>query len=281
MFDPNTGRPIFAVEERPVPASDTPDEVTFPTQPFPVLPAPYDRQGFQEEDLNDMTPSILAKAKEIASKYRFSELYTPPSLYQHPADGSLGTLHLPSSTGGSNWEGAAYDPETGLLYVASRTATSVLSLVNEPEASSIKYIQGGARTPTIDGLPLVKPPYGRITAIDLVSGEHAWQIVNGDTPEEIKNHPLLKDIDLPPTGKPTRSGMVLTKSLLFFGEGPGGSPLLHAVDKATGETVAEIELPASVTGLPITYMHEGRQFIVMTVSDFRNPARLVALALPE
>ncbi len=281
MFDPNTGRPIFAVEERPVPASDTPDEVTFPTQPFPVLPAPYDRQGFQEEDLNDMTPSILAKAKEIASKYRFSELYTPPSLYQHPADGSLGTLHLPSSTGGSNWEGAAYDPETGLLYVASRTATSVLSLVNEPEASSIKYIQGGARTPTIDGLPLVKPPYGRITAIDLVSGEHAWQRVNGDTPEEIKNHPLLKDVDLPPTGKPTRSGMVLTKSLLFFGEGPGGSPLLHAVDKATGETVAEIELPASVTGLPITYMHEGRQFIVMTVSDFRNPARLVALALPE
>lgn len=281
MFDPNTGRPIFAVEERPVPASDTPDEVTFPTQPFPVLPAPYDRQGFQEEDLNDMTPTILAKAKEIASKYRFSELYTPPSLYQHPADGSLGTLHLPSSTGGSNWEGAAYDPETGLLYVASRTATSVLSLVNEPEASSIKYIQGGARTPTIDGLPLVKPPYGRITAIDLVSGEHAWQRVNGDTPEEIKNHPLLKDVDLPPTGKPTRSGMVLTKSLLFFGEGPGGSPLLHAVDKATGETVAEIELPASVTGLPITYMHEGRQFIVMTVSDFRNPARLVALALPE
>jgi glucose dehydrogenase len=281
MFDPNTGRPIFAVEERPVPASDTPDEVTFPTQPFPVLPAPYDRQGFQEEDLNDMTPTILAKAKEIASKYRFSELYTPPSLYQHPADGSLGTLHLPSSTGGSNWEGAAYDPETGLLYVASRTATSVLSLVNEPEASSIKYIQGGARTPTIDGLPLVKPPYGRITAIDLVSGEHAWQRVNGDTPEEIKNHPLLKDVDLPPTGKPTRSGMALTKSLLFFGEGPGGSPLLHAVDKATGETVAEIELPASVTGLPITYMHEGRQFIVMTVSDFRNPARLVALALPE
>ncbi|MDA1245438.1 MAG: PQQ-binding-like beta-propeller repeat protein, partial [Proteobacteria bacterium] len=187
MFDPNTGRPIFAVEERPVPASDTPDEVTFPTQPFPVLPAPYDRQGFQEEDLNDMTPTILAKAKEIASKYRFSELYTPPSLYQHPADGSLGTLHLPSSTGGSNWEGAAYDPETGLLYVASRTATSVLSLVNEPEASSVKYIQGGARTPTIDGLPLVKPPYGRITAIDLVSGEHAWQRVNGDTPEEIKN----------------------------------------------------------------------------------------------
>ncbi len=104
MFDPDTGKPIFAVEERPVPASDTPNEITFPTQPFPVLPAPYDRQGFQEEDLNDMTPTILAKAKEIASKYRFSELYTPPSLYQHPADGSLGTLHLPSSTGGSNWK---------------------------------------------------------------------------------------------------------------------------------------------------------------------------------
>ena len=281
MFDPDTGKPIFAVEERPVPASDTPDEVAFATQPFPVLPAPYDRQGFQEDDLNDMTPDILARAKAIASQYRFSELYTPPSLYQHPADGTLGTLHLPSSTGGSNWEGAAYDPETGLLYVPSRTVTSVLSLVNEPEASSIKYIQGGARTPTIDGLPMVKPPYGRITAIDLVSGDHAWQIVNGDTPEEIKNHPLLEGVDLPPTGKPTRSGMVLTKSLLFFGEGPGGSPLLHAVDKATGVTVAEIELPASVTGVPITYMYEGRQFIVMAVSDFRSPAKLIALALPE
>ena len=280
LFDPETGEPLFPVEERPVPRSDTPSEAVSPTQPFPLLPAPYDRQGFQEDDLVDFTPEILAKAQEIAKNYRYSELYSPPSLFEHPSDGTLGTLHLPSSTGGSNWEGAAYDPETGIIYIPSRTATSVLSLVHDPKASSVEYIQGGGRTPSVEGIPLVKPPYGRITAIDLVSGKHVWQIVNGDTPDEIKNHPLLQGVDIPRTGKPTRSGMVLTKSLLFFGEGPGGSPILHAVDKATGATVAEIALPASATGLPMTYMQDGKQYIVVAVSDFSSAAKLVALALP-
>jgi len=280
MFDPDSGEPLFPVEERPVPASDTPGERTAATQPFPLLPAPYDRQGFQEDDLNDMTPEIHARAREIASDYRMSELFTPPSLFQHPKDGSLGTLHLPSSTGGSNWEGSAYDPETGIIYVPSRTATSVLSLVNDPDASSVRYIQGGGRTPSIDGIPLVKPPWGRITAIDLTSGEHVWQVVNGDTPEEIKNHELLAGVDFPPTGKPTRSGILLTSSLLFHGEGPGGDPYLHALDKATGDRIAAVELPASVTSVPMTYVLGGKQYLVMTVSDFQNAAQLVALALP-
>ena len=280
MFNPETGDPLFPVEERAVPDSDTPGEVVSRTQPYPLLPAPYDRQGFQADDLVDFTPEIAERAAEIASSYRFSELYTPPSLYQHPKDGTLGTLHLPSSTGGSNWEGSAYDPETGIIYISSRTATSVLTLVNEPEASSMRYIQGGGRTPSVDGIPLVKPPYGSVTAIDLTTGKHVWKIVNGETPDSIKNHPLLEGVDIPATGKPTRSGMVLTKSLLFFGEGPGGAALLHAVDKATGETIAEIELPASATGMPMTYMVDGKQYIVMTVSDFQNGAKLVALALP-
>lgn len=280
MFDPDSGEPMFPVKEKPVPASDTPGERVSATQPFPLLPAPYDRQGFQADDLNDMTPEILARARKIAEDYRFSELYTPPSLYQHPDDGTLGTLHLPSSTGGSNWEGSAYDPETGIIYIPSRTATSVLSLVHDPKASSMRYIQGGARTPSIDGLPLVKPPYGRITAIDLSSGEHVWQVVNGDTPDDIKNHPLLQGVDLEPTGKPTRSGIVLTRSLLFHGEGPGGDPVLHARDKQTGADVAVIDLPASVTGVPMTYMLEGKQYLVMTVSDFQNAAKIIALALP-
>ena len=280
MFNPENGEPLFPVEERAVPASDVPGEATARTQPFPTKPAPYDRRGFSEGDLVDFTPEIHARATEIASKYRFSELFTPPSLYKDPTDGSLGTLHLPSSTGGSNWEGAAYDPDTGFIYVSSRTATSVLSLVSEPDASSVRYIQGGDRTPSVDGIPLVKPPYGRITAIDLTSGEHVWQVVNGDTPASIKNHPLLEGIEIPATGKPTRSSLILTKSLLFAGEGPGGDPVLHAIDKATGETVANIALPASVTGVPMTYMHNGKQFLVMTVSDFSSAAKIIALTLP-
>lgn len=280
VFDADSGEPLFPVEERPAPASDAPGEVAAATQPHPLLPPPYDRQGFQEDDLVDFTPEIRARAREIASRYRFSELYTPPSEYRHPTDGTLGTLHLPSSTGGSNWEGAAWDPETGVLYVPSRTATSVLALVNDPETSTVRFIQGGERPPTVDGIPLVKPPYGRITAIDLTTGRHLWQVVNGDTPDEIRNHPLLAGVDLPPTGKPTRAGLVLTKTLLFAGEGPRGDPVLRAIDKATGATVAEIELPAAATGAPMAYMHQGKQYIVTPVSDFRSSARFAALALP-
>lgn len=280
MFDPDSGEPLFPVEERPVPASDIPGELAAATQPFPLKPAPYDRQGFQEDDLVDFTPQILAMAKEAAAPYRFSELYTPPSRYMDPNDGTLGTLHLPSSTGGSNWEGAAYDPETGHLFISSRTYASQLTMVNDPDASSVAWIQGGGRTPTVDGLPLVKPPYGRITAIDLSSGDHLWMMANADTPAEIAEHPLLEGVDIPRTGKPTRSVLVLTKTLLFAGEGAGGPPVLRAHDKTTGEIVAEIETPAPVTGVPITYMHKGKQYLAMTVSDLRNPAKLITLALP-
>lgn len=281
MFNPDNGEPLFPVEERAVPASDLTGEVTAATQPFPLLPAPYDRQGFQEDDLVDFTPEIAARAKALAANYRFSELFTPPSRYKDPSDGSLGTLHLPSSTGGSNWEGSAYDPETGVIFIASRTETSVLSVVNDPKASSMRFIQGGEGPPTVDGIPLVKPPYGRITAIDLSSGEHVWQVANGDTPDDIKNHPLLAGIELPATGKATRAGMVLTKSLLFTGEGIRGDAVLHARDKTTGTSIAQIPLPASVTGVPMTYMHQGKQYLVMTVSDFRSAAKIVALALPD
>lgn len=280
-FDPETGTPLFPVEERSVPQTDVPNEWTSLTQPFPLKPAPYDRQGFQEDDLVDFTPEIRTMAEKAASRFRFSEsVFTPPSRFEDPVDGTQGTLHLPSSTGGSNWEGAAYDPDTGILYVPSRTATSVLSLTHEPDASTMDYIQGGSRTPSVDGIPLVKPPYGRITAIDMESGDHKWMIVNGDTPEEIKNHPLLQGVDIGRTGKPTRSGLLLTKTLLFAGEGVGGDSVLWAFDKATGETVAKIDMPGVVTGLPITYMYDGKQYLVMTVSSRGEAARVVALTLP-
>lgn len=281
LFDRVNGRPLFPVEERPVPQSDVPGEHTAATQPFPLLPAPFDRLGFQADDLVDFTPAILARAKAIAADFRFStSVFTPPSLYK-AEDGTLGTLHLPSSTGGSNWEGSAYDPETGLLYVPSRTATSVLSLTHEPHASSVAYIQGGARTPSVDGIPLVKPPYGRITAIDMDQGEHVWMVANGDTPEEIANHPLLQGVTLERTGKPTRSGLVLTKTLLFAGEGVGGDPVLWALDKATGATVARLDLPGVVTGVPMTYMVDGKQYLAMAITLSNEPARIIALSLPN
>ena len=146
--------------------------------------------------------------------------------------------------------------------------------------SSVKYIQGGSRTPSVDGIPLVKPPYGRITAIDMTSGDHKWAIPNGDTPEAIKNHPLLKGVDIGRTGKPTRSGLVLTKTLLFAGEGPGGENALWAFDKATGDIVAKLMMPGTVTGVPMTYMYNGKQYLVMSVSSLGEAARIVALALP-
>lgn len=280
VFDRVTGEPIWDIEERPVPATDVPGEWSAPTQPFPTKPAAYDRQGFSAEDLIDFTPKILSRAKEAIKPFRSGPIFTPASILDGP-DGTQGTLSLPNTIGGSNWEGGAVDPETGMLYVSSRTEVAVLALVPGGDVSSVAYIQGPARPPNVDGLPIVKPPYGRITAIDLNSGDHVWEIANADTPDRIRNHPLLRGVDLPRTGVPTRAGLLLTQSLLFAGEGVGGSPVLRAHDKQSGEILAEIELPASQSGTPMTYLHEGKQYIVMSVSGGGRPAEIVALALPD
>ncbi len=281
VFDRATGEPIWPIEERPVPQSDVPGEWTSPTQPFPTKPAAYDRQGISEADLIDFTPALLAKAKKAVEPYRLGPLYTPPSVANGP-DGTKGTLSLPSATGGTNWEGGALDPETGMLYVPSFTAVSMLAVMNDPKSSSVDYIYGGGgRVPVVDGLPLVKPPWGRITAIDLNSGDHRWWVPNADTPEEVLNNPALKGVKIPRTGKPTRSGLLLTKSLLFAGEGWGGSPVFRAYDKASGKIVAEIPLPATQAGQPITYSHDGKQYIVMAIGDGKNAGEYIALSLKK
>jgi quinoprotein glucose dehydrogenase len=279
VFDRATGEPIWDIVETPVPQSDIPGEWTSPTQPIPSKPAPYDRQGFTEADLINYTSELLAKAREAIMPFRMSELFTPPSLAEAP-DGTQGTLHLPHATGGANWEGGAYDPETGILYVPSRTALTVLGLVPGGENSSVTYIQGLRGGLDVEGLPIMTPPYGRITAIDLQSGDHLWWIPNADTPANIANHPLLAGVELPRTGIPNRSGILLTKTLLFSGEGPGGKPLLRVHDKATGNTLAEVALPNSQSGTPATYMVNGKQYIVLAVSG-GGSSELVALALPE
>ncbi|MDT8399338.1 MAG: PQQ-binding-like beta-propeller repeat protein [Pseudomonadales bacterium] len=279
VFDRETGVPVWNIEEKPVPQSDVPGEWSSPTQPIPSRPAPYDRQGFSESDLNDFTPELLAKAKAVIKPYRGGPLYTPPSLAQAP-DGTIGTLSMPSATGGSNWEGGAYDPESGILYVPSRTAVSIMAMVPGGEASTVRYIQGGGAALNVDGLPLVKPPWGRITAIDLNSGEQLWQIANADTPPEVARHPALAGITLPRTGVPTRAGLLLTPTLLFAGEGIGGGPVLRAHDKKTGEIIAELSLPGTQTGTPVSYLYRGRQYLVMAVSA-GGSSGLVALALPD
>ena len=287
VFDRKTGEPVWPIQERPVPQSDVPGEWTSPTQPFPTKPAPYDRQGLSRDDLIAYTPEISAAVDEAIADYRLSpSLYTPSSLSDAP-DGTKGTLGLPFATGGANFEGSGYDPQTGMLYVPSATYIKVFALESDPESSDIDYVDAGTTAPTVFDLLITKPPLGRITAIDLTTGDHVWMIANGDTPQIYKDNPALAGVDLPRTGKPTRAGIVVTKTLLFAGEGWGtvgnirGDPVFRAHDKQTGEIIAEIELPATQSGPPSTYMINGRQYIVMMVTDGKSPAELVALALPR
>jgi glucose dehydrogenase len=277
-FNRVTGEPVWPIEERPVAASDVPGEWTSPTQPFPTKPAAFDRQGFSADDLIDFTPELRAEALEGIAPFRIGPIFTPPSV---PVEnGNQGTLGLPSATGGGNWEGGNFDPETGLLYVGSYTNPYVYAVRPNREGAEVPFIYGGGGAlPFLDGLPLVKPPYGRITAIDMNTGEHAWMVANGPTPDDIANHPRLDGVEIPATGRPTRAMLLTTKTLLFATDGWGGTPVLRALDKATGETIAEIDLPGASGGLPMTYAIDGRQFITVSVAGTRG-AELVALALP-
>ncbi len=299
VFDRVTGEPVWPIIERPVPQTDVPGEKTSPTQPFPTKPAPFDRQGVTLDDLIDFTPELKAEGMKVAAEYKLGPIFTPP-IVASPT-GPRGVLMLPTLTGGANWQGAAVDPETGMLYVPSVTSLAILALVNDPKRSSMDFVGAGggapaARSPTgcpgvnptVQGLPLVKPPYGRITAMDLNTGEHAWMVPNGDTPDCVKNHPALNGVTIGKTGKPERSGLMVTKTLMFAGEGSGlfavapysGGPMFRAFDKKTGEIVSEFKLPANQSGNPMTYMVNGKQYIVVAVGAVDTPAEFVALALP-
>ncbi|MCZ0936457.1 MAG: PQQ-binding-like beta-propeller repeat protein [Gemmatimonadetes bacterium] len=284
VFDRVTGEPVWPIEERPVPAGDVPGEWYAPTQPFPALPVPFDMQGATEEDLIDLTPELKAEALEIAKNLTLGELFTPPTVIVE--GGNQGTLITPGSLGGANWPGAAYDPETQRLFVGSATRGSVIGLVNDPESSNMRYIAGRPRgVGGPQGLPILKPPWGRISALDMNTGQMVWQVANDHTPSFVEEHPALEGVDVPRTGRPSRAGLLATSTLLFAGTGGGTmsadlTGLLRAHDKETGEILAEIELPSHQTGVPMTYMHDGRQYIVAAVAGRGVPAELVALRLP-
>lgn len=284
-----TGEPVWPIVERAVPQSTVPGEQTSPTQPIPTKPAPFERLGLTEDDLLDWTPEIKAEAVRLLNLYTYGPVFTPPSL---TTEDNRGTLFMPGFGGGANWQGVAFDPETNMLYVPSTSHPMAIGLTADTffEDSDFDYAMSrgfGVEGPF--GLPLIKPPYGRITAIDMNAGEHAWMMANADTPDEIKNHPRLQGVDIPErTGHGDRGGLLVTKSLLFAGEGAGlyggqtgGGPIFRAHDKATGEIISEFELPAKQTGLPMTYQIDGVQYIVVPIGDTGFPGELVALRVAQ
>ena len=279
VFDRVTGEPHWPIHEIIVPKSDVPGEWTSPTQPIPSLPEAYDRSGVSRNDLIDYTPEISQAVENLIKDYRLGPLYTPPSLAESK-DGTKGTLSLPFPTGGSNWEGGAYDPETNLFYVPSQTRLALLSLKDGDESTDVRYVASNSPKLEVFDIPIAKPPWGRITAIDMNSGKIKWSVANGETPEAIINNPYLKGVEIPRTGKATRAGLLLTKTLLFAGEGFGGDPVFRAHDKYNGKIISEIVLPGSQSSPPSTYMINNRQFIIMTISDGKSPAELIALSLP-
>jgi quinoprotein glucose dehydrogenase len=300
VFDRVTGEPIWPIEERAVERSDVPGEKTSPTQRFVTRPPAFDRQGVSIDDLIDFTPELRAEAVTFVSRYKIGPIFTPIVVSRW--EGPFATLMLPNATGGANWPGASYDPETKILYVYSKTDPSALGLVpGEQLNSDMAYVAGRARDPNapaggrggpppplrIRGLPLVKPPYGRITAIDLNKGDTVWQIAHGETPDEIRNHPALQGLNIPRTGRPGFIGTLTTKSLVIAGEPglfttPNGQrgAMLRAYDKATGREVGSVYMPAQQSGSPMTYMRNGRQYLVVAIGNAQHGSEFVAFRLP-
>ena len=316
VFDRVTGKPIWPIEERAVEQSTVPGEKTSAKQPFPTKPPAYDKQGFVADDLINFTPELHAEAVKIASRYKMGPIFTPPVVSK--IDGPLGTLAMAVSNGGTNWPGGAYDPETHILYVPSQRTTNSLGLVpGDPKlsgdfgwiqgiATSGPRLSGGAgadagadRSPgagaaetagllTVQGLPLMKPPYGQISAIDMNKGEILWQVAHGETPDNIRNHPALKGLNIPRTGRPGAIGALVTKTLLIAGEAgvfttPNGQKgaMLRAYDKASGKEVGAVYMPTQQSGTPMTYMLNGKQYIVVAIGGNGYTAELRAFRLPN
>jgi len=328
VFDRITGKPVWPIEERPVPKSTIPGEEAWPTQPFPTKPPAYDRQGFSEADLIDFTPELHKQALEVASHYTMGTLFTPPTLRSEEPDGKRGLLALPSDWGSGNWNTGAFDPDTGMYYAVSTTQPVAFALTKATDpTATMAYSEGGggggggganrarpdpnnpqganAQSPaerpprrppneysgygplTIQGLPIVKPPYGRITAIDLNRGTQVWMTPNGDGP---RNHPLIKDLHLPPMGNPGRPAPLLTKTLLFLGDssdavmgraGVLGPAKFRAYDKTNGDLIWQTDIPAGTTGGPMMFLAKGKQYIVVPVGGSTYGAGWICFGLGD
>ncbi len=291
VLDRQTGEPIWPIPEVPVQAGDVPGEWYAPTQPIPSKPPPVDEIDLNEDLLVDYTPELRQRAGEIYGRHTIGWLYDPPTVARPDM---LGTLQLPNSTGGVNWPGGAADPETGFFYIYTKTQIGALGLVNDPDRSDMDFIRGRPdgvnfrdASTSIDGFPMIKPPWGRITAIDMNVGEIAWQIPHGEAPDNIRNHPLLGGQDIGRTGWPGRVGVLVTKNLVIAGEsgsyttdtGDTGA-MLRAYDKATGDEVGAVYMTAPQSGSPMTYAVDGQQYVVVATSGGGQSGTLLAYTLP-
>src|SRR5882724_6192498 len=314
VFDRVTGEPVWPIVERPVAKGDVPGEWYSPTQPFPTKPPEYDHTGVSIDNLIDFTPALREEAVKLVSKYKLGPKFTPPVVSK--VEGPIATLTMATSGGGTNWPGGSYDPETHMLYVSSQSVITALGLVPPPAGfSDMSFIQGMATTGprlsggsgsnagadaappaaegtgtglTVQGLPLVKPPYGRISAIDLNKGEIVWQVAHGDTPDNVRNHAALRGVNIPRTGRPGTVGTLVTKTLVIAGEAgvvtmPNGrrGAMLRAYDKASGKEVGAVYMPAGQSGSPMTYMLNGNQYIVVSISGGGYTGEILAFRLPK
>jgi quinoprotein glucose dehydrogenase len=332
VFDRVTGQPVWPIEERSVPKGEVPGEWYSPTQPFPTKPPAYARQTVTVDDLIDFTPALRAQALQNVENMKMGPMFNPPALSK--LGGALAALTLGTTGGGTNWPGAAYDPETHTVYAqASNSQIVPIGLIEPPAGfSDIKYVLGtdgqpfrisegpgfgsaadfpqqprtprpaapapaapaaqaegggGVRT-NVQGLPLVKPPYGTLSAINLDKGEITWQVPHGDTPDGVRNHPALRGMNIPRTGQGGSVGLMVTRTLVILGdpqvtttpEHPRGA-MLRAYDKATGKEVGAVLMPAPQSGSPMTYSVNGKQYIVVAVSGGAYSGEYIAYSLPS
>ena len=325
VFDRVTGNPVWPIEEKPAPRGDVPGEWYSPTQPIPTKPPAYSRNGVSVDDLIDFTPELRDKAQTLVAKYKIGPVYTPP--VESKIDGPLATLTLGTASGGTNWPGGSYDPETHTAYLfACNACLTPIGLVKPPkEFTDLAYVAGIAgrelrmmtgpgegagadaaarKAPpaggggggggvygglNVEGLPVIKPPYGTISAINLDRGEIVWQVAHGETPDAIRKSPALKGLTIPRTGQTTYNvGTLVTKTLVVAGDGaittqPSGAhgAMLRAYDKTNGKEVGAVFMPAQESGSPMTYMYKGKQYIVVAVSGGAYSGEYLAFRLPD
>jgi quinoprotein glucose dehydrogenase len=330
VFDRITGVPVWPIEERPVPQSDVPGEKTSATQPFPTKPPAYARQSVGLNDLIDFTPELNAEARKIVARYKLGPMFLPGVVSK--SDGPIAALTIATTAGGTNWPGAAANPETHVVFAhASNHSVAPIGLIEPPAGfSDIRYVAGTAGQPfveregpgfgsaadakqrpatppppapaagapaaapqggggglTVQGLPLLKPPYGILNAIDVDKGEIKWQVPHGDTPDAVRNSPLLKGMTIPKTGQPGSVGVVVTKNLVVLGDPsitttpqhPRGA-MLRGYSQADGKEIGAVWMPAPQSGSPMTYMADGRQYIIVAVSGGNYSGEYIAFALP-